>query len=116
MICDRVAILHRGQMVREGTVGELTKQEGRFVIGLAPDQAFPTEEIGRLGYTFNKVGERYEVAIGADPSAIDQVIACLSEKGLKLRHLVEKRRTLEDLFVSLVEPATGDAPSREVRR
>ena len=118
MICDRVAILHRGEMVREGTVGELTKQEGRFVIGLAPDQAFPSEELARLGYVSQKVGDRYEVAVGVDKSAIDKVIGLITEKGLKLRHLLEKKQSLEDVFVDMVdsaEPGTDGRPARTAR-
>ena len=115
MICDRVAILHRGEMVREGTVAELTKQEGRFVIGLAPNQAFPMEEVGRLGYTSQKVGERFEVTIGNDTSAIDKILSLIHDKGLLLRYLVEKKQTLEDVFVDMVDSAEPGTDGRAPR-
>lgn len=118
MICDRVAIVHRGEMVREGTVAELTKHEGRFVIGVAPDQTFPTEEITRLGFTCIPVGDRFEVTLGADTTAIDQIISLITSKGLKLRHLVEKKQTLEDVFVNMIdsaEPGTDGRPARSAR-
>jgi ABC-2 type transport system ATP-binding protein len=118
MICDRVAILHRGEMVREGTVGDLTKQDGRFVIGLAAGEAFPLSEVEKLGFATHKVGDRVEVTVGTDHAAIDRVLALLSEKGLKLRHLVEKKHTLEDVFVDMVdsaEPGTDGRPNRSAR-
>lgn len=118
MICDRVAILHRGEMVREGTVGELTKQEGRFVVGLAPGEAFPLNEVEKLGFAAHKAGDRFEVTVGNDASAIDKVLSLLSEKGLKLRHLIEKKQTLEDVFVDMVdsaEPGTDGRPVRSAR-
>lgn len=118
MICDRVAILHRGEMVREGTVGDLTKQDGRFVIGLATGEAFPFNEVEKLGFAAHKAGDRFEVTVGNDHTAIDKVLALLSDKGLKLRHLVEKKQTLEDVFVDMVdsaEPGTDGRPVRTVR-
>src|SRR5713226_3469931 len=36
LICDRVGILQKGEMIRAGTIAELTQQQGLFVIGLAP--------------------------------------------------------------------------------
>jgi ABC-2 type transport system ATP-binding protein len=40
-----------------------------------------------------------------DGQSIDPVVDLLHARGLKLRHLVEKRQTLEDLFVATVEAA-----------
>ena len=104
LVCDRVAILQRGRLVREGTVEELTSQKGLFVIGLAPGQAFPAEEVGRLGYRSAASGELWEVSL-ADGQSIDPVVDLLRGRGLSLRHLVEKRQTLEDLFLATVEDA-----------
>lgn len=38
LICDRVAILQAGELIRLGTMAELTQQRGLFVIGLATGQ------------------------------------------------------------------------------
>lgn len=119
MISDRVAILHKGELVRQGTVADLTRQEGRYVVGLAPGQAFPTEEVARLGFRTERHGEHTEVLMGEHLDGIDQVLSLLSDKGLKLRHLVEKKQTLEDVFVGVVdggEPGTDDRrPVRAAR-
>lgn len=118
MISDRVAILHQGELVRFGTVADLTRQEGRFVVGLAAGSEFPSEEVARLGFKSEPHGTHWEVIVGDHPEGIDSVLALLSEKGLKLRHLVEKKQTLEDVFVSMVEsaePGTDRRPARVVR-
>lgn len=113
MISDRVAILHRGELVRQGTVADLTRQEGRYVIGLAPGQTFPTEEVARLGFKVEPHGDLYDVLVGEHLDAIDRVLALLGDKGLKLRHLVQKKQTLEDVFVGVVE---GGEPGTDDRR
>jgi ABC-2 type transport system ATP-binding protein len=104
LVCDRVAILQRGLMIRQGDISTLTERKGLFVVGLAPGQAFPREELKNRGYDVAAAGEYWEVAL-RDGQSIDAVVDLLYSQGLKLRHLVEKRQTLEDLFVATVEGA-----------
>jgi ABC-2 type transport system ATP-binding protein len=115
-VCSRVAILQQGSLARQGTVAELTRQSNQFVIGLAPGQAFPTEEAGKLGYPVVASGDRFEVEL-IEGKSIDPILSLLHEKGLNLRHLVEKKQSLEDVFVSMVdaaEPGT-DRRARKTR-
>ena len=100
-----MAILQRGELARHGTVADLTRQEGRYVVGLAAGQAFPTDDVARLGYRAEPHEGRWEVVTGTDPDAIDKVLFLLAEKGLKVRHLVEKKQSLEDVFMTTVEGA-----------
>jgi ABC-2 type transport system ATP-binding protein len=102
LICDRVIILQKGQIVREGSVAALTRLTGVYVIGLAPGQEFPSEEVARHGYGVTPRGNLWEVEL-ADGQEIDPVVDLLRGRGLSLRHLVEKRQTLEDLFFETVE-------------
>ncbi len=104
LICDRVGILDRGEMIREGNIAELTEQHGLFRIGLAPGQVFPKDEVARLGFSATPSGEFWEVGL-KDGQSIDPVLDLLRERGMNLRHLIEKRQTLEDLFVETVEAA-----------
>ncbi|HJT78260.1 MAG TPA: ABC transporter ATP-binding protein, partial [Gemmataceae bacterium] len=104
LVCDRVAILQRGEMIRQGDIATLTRQRGLFVLGLAPGQEFPQDEVKQQGYAVSQSGELWEVGL-ADGQSIDPVIGLLHARGLNLRHLVEKRQTLEDLFVATVDAA-----------
>ena len=115
MISDRVAIVHQGAVVRQGTVAELTQTEGRFAVGLAPGEAFPTELVERLGYRTRPAGDSIEVLTGADLAGIDKVVALLAERGLRVRHLVEKRQSLEDVFLTMVESKETDGTRRRAR-
>lgn len=117
LICDRVAILQRGEVIREGTVAELTLQHNQFVIGLAPGQTFPREEVQKHGYSVGHNGELWEVGL-RDGQSIDPVVDFLRSRGLSIRHMVEKRQSLEDLFVQTVEAAEPgvDRPVSRIRR
>jgi ABC-2 type transport system ATP-binding protein len=155
LITDRVAILDKGELIRLGTTKELTQQQGLYVIGLAPGQTFPRDEVVRLGCEVTRDGEFWELtfkegseaiadplrasaAVGqgseavVDPNragaalrpggagrGIDAVIDLLRARGLSVRHLTEKRQTLEDLFIQTVEaaePGVDERPRRRKRR
>ncbi len=115
-ICDRVAILRKGEMIREGSVESLTRQRGLFVVGLAAGQAFPVEQAAAQGYEVRQNGDLWEVGL-VDGQSIDPVIDLVRGLGLNLRHLTEKRQTLEDLFMAavgeppVVLPVSGAAPN-----
>ena len=117
LVCDRVAILQRGEVIREGTVAELTLQHNQILIGLAPGQSFPREDVQKHGYSVGYNGEFWEIGL-RDGQGIDPVVDLLRGCGLSIRHLVEKRQTLEDLFVETVEAAEPgvDRPAPRLRR
>src|SRR5262249_35114720 len=102
LICDRVGILQKGHMIREGDVATLTRQKGRYLVGLAPGQVLPAAELQQNGYEVAPYGDRWEVQL-AEEQSIDPVVDFLRDRGLSLRHLVEKRQSLEDMFVQAVE-------------
>src|SRR5262249_50913496 len=101
LICNRVAIMQRGEIIREGTVEALTRMTGLYILGLAPGEAFPREEVAKLGYEVTPHGELWEIGL-ADGQTIDPVVKLLHTHRVNLRHLVEKRQTLEDQFVEVV--------------
>ena len=114
MMCDRVAIMQKGELIREGTVQELTSQRGVFILGVA-EKDFPEAELRQMGYAVRPLNERWEVTL-SDGQSIDPVLDLVRDRGLKLRHLVEKRQTLEDLFVSMVEAAEPGVDARRKKR
>ena len=114
LICDRVAILQRGRLVREGTIAELTAQKGRYEMAVAPGQAFPADALAKLGYAVAAVPEKpdlYEVTL-TDDRPIDAAVRLVAERGLSLRHLVERKQTLEDAFLATVEGAEPGVDAR----
>lgn len=116
LVCDRVAILQKGERVREGTIAELTRSQGVFEVGLAPGQEFPEAEVKAAGFATRPLGgdrSLWEVGLTAGQD-IDPVVRLLHDKGLKLRHLVEKKASLEEVFVALVA-AAGPASDSDGR-
>jgi ABC-2 type transport system ATP-binding protein len=109
LICDRVAILRRGELVREGTIADLTERKGLYELRLAPGQTFPADEIRKLGFTVDQVGDVWQVAL-PDDRTIDPVVQLIAAAGLGLRHLVEKKSSLEDVFMAVATAADAPRP------
>ncbi len=117
LVCDRVAILQKGIVVQIGAVATLTEQHGRFSLGLAPGEELPRLELVELGYQIMREGDRWEVLV-TEGQTIDAAITLVQSRGLHLRHLVEKRQTLEDLFIETVEeaePGVDQVPDSRAR-
>ncbi len=116
LICDRVVIMQRGEIIRQGDMATLTQSRGFYLIGLAPRQDFPQDDVRKLGYNVARDGDFWEVAL-KEGQTIDPVIDLLRGRGLNLRHLTEKRQSLEDLFIQTVEAAEPgvDQPVRRRR-
>jgi len=114
LMCDRVAIMHKGEIVRTGTVEELTKRAERFVISLAPGTVFPVAEVKALGFIVESDGDETTVELRAGQS-IDTVLDLLSSRQLRLRSVSESKETLEDIFMDLVETAERGGTKRGVR-
>ena len=118
LICDRVAILQQGKLVREGTIDELTKTKGTFVLGLLSGQTFPVDAVSQLGFPVRPMPDQpghFEVVL-ADGKTIEPVMKLLSDRGLTVTHIVEKKQSLEDVFMTTVEGAEPGVDRKQRRR
>lgn len=102
LICDRVAILNKGRLVRIGTVKELTMQENAFRIGVqgaVPDALRTQWEATRIS-----VREEAEelVCILPDVSALNTMIDQLRGAEVSITHINEQRQSLEDMFIDVI--------------
>lgn len=110
LVSDRVGILNKGLMIREGTVDALTRQHGFFLIGLAEGQTLPEAELLQRGFQVIQRGRFWEIEL-ENGKKIDEVVDLLRSRQLSIRHLVEKRQTLEELFMKTVEDDAARFPT-----
>ncbi len=110
MICDRVAILVQGRVVRQGTIADLTAESRRYEIcieGGAPPWASgdPSLKVAADG------ADRTTLArTGAEPLPVQAIIDRLRREGRTIISVKPVRETLEDLFMrAVLDPATGRA-------
>ena len=102
MVCDRVAILNRGELVRMGTVRDLTSSHASYRIEV--DDA----DSGRL----MAIATRCNVRVSDDGRVFPESLADLNalldrirSEGILLRAVTPARQTLEELFFDTIAAA-----------
>lgn len=98
--CDRVAILHNGRIVREGSVETLTRPTLRFRLSLDEAPGSPLPEVEGVGVEANN--GHLEVS-ATDFDALNRLIDRLRGQGRRIAELTPLRSDLEDVFVETVE-------------
>jgi ABC-2 type transport system ATP-binding protein len=100
LMCDRVTILREGRRVFEGAVGGLHEDDLLFETDLEPwEKAVPL--IHAMGGEIPMPG-RIRLPHGADPAAL---VESLVLHGVRLRALAPVRRSLEDLYMEILNGA-----------
>jgi ABC-2 type transport system ATP-binding protein len=99
MVCDRVAILNRGELVRIGTVRELTDAHSSYRIEVAEGQQERLRSILRA----SQIDTNGESLIR--PASLEQLNALLDRvrsEGLLISAITPARQTLEELFFETI--------------
>lgn len=101
-LCRNVAIIDRGQIIQNTSVKELLRQLNKEVFILDSRetlQVFPAID----GYPGQLLDDHcFEVEVEKHQS-LNELFACLSERGIHVISMRNKANRLEELFVSLVE-------------
>ena len=102
-LADRAAIIVDGEIVAEGTPGELSQRDGSVTIGFRIDSgsgALPedlgAEQAGNSG--------RYTITTSTPTRSLHQLTGWAVEQGIELQELSVSRPSLEDLFIELANP------------
>ncbi len=98
-VCDRVAIINEGQIVREGTVADLLAGKAQLRIEAAPLERVVTA----LGEKWKAVPNGESVTIDASRNDVPHIVRKLVEHGLDIYQIADQRQTLEEYFLSVTQ-------------
>ncbi|MEA3046995.1 MAG: hypothetical protein QOJ53_1327 [Sphingomonadales bacterium] len=105
-VCDRVAIIHKGEVVRESTVADLLSQETSGLrVEAIPLEAAEAALGGR--WAVERSGDALLVA--ASRAETPEVVKQLVGAGVDLFGLAPVQSTLEDVFLAITAEEPGDA-------
>ena len=100
MICDSVAIMDQGEIVRQGTIADLTEKTRHYEIRVRGDMG------GDLIEKLKNQGVEYEGEIltmyQQDAEEVQPVIDTLRGAGVTIASMSEARQSLEELFMETV--------------
>ncbi len=107
-LCDSVAILSRGRVVRQGTMEELTAESMRYemcIEGNVMHDAVLTELVQQLGGTLRvEDGETMVHIPTRRPHLIQPVVDAVRQRGYLIISVAPARQSLEELFLEAMRP------------
>jgi ABC-2 type transport system ATP-binding protein len=103
-MCDRVVILDRGRVVREGTITELTPRTGRVAFEVDPLPADLERMLTGLGANLVRIPGGFELDVTREEQ--DATLDRLRGAGVHVASVVPRKLSLEEAFLDLV----GDRP------
>jgi ABC-2 type transport system ATP-binding protein len=100
-MCDRVVIMSRGRVLREGTVQELTPATGRVTFEIEPVPDDLEALVGELGRDLVAGAHGFELSL--DQASQDAVVDRLRARSVSIHGITPRRLSLEEAFLDLVE-------------
>jgi ABC-2 type transport system ATP-binding protein len=96
LICDRVAIIHKGRLLRTGSVRELisSKRTMELRVGDVPRAMSIVLEQG-----LEATADSDRIFVSIDEADAPPVIAALTRSGIDVFHARLRMQSLEDLFI-----------------
>jgi len=102
--CDEVLLLHRGRMLAQGAIADLTRGQGTWTL---VETDGPSEPLARglrgAGYAVEVDGAGLRVALLEDGA--DRVFALAEAAGAAVTRVAALRSTLEDVFLGALDEA-----------
>jgi len=102
LVCDRVAIIDKGRVVRIGALSNLLSSQTELEIRVGAITSSVLEELGRLGTGVNLSDSVITMSLN-DQETIPLVVDTIVRGGGKIYSLTPRHVSLEDLFVNVVE-------------
>jgi len=112
-LCDYIIIIDKGVILKEGTLQQLLEEEtSEKVVEFTSDSGLDLASINYPGPTFRiKPGESAEkgiVTLKDFETDLPAFMAFMKTQNISLKHMECRRRTLDDLFVSLTGRKIND--------
>jgi ABC-2 type transport system ATP-binding protein len=117
-VCSQIAILNDGELVRQGTIQELTAVDRVYDLTATPISDDVLDDVGDILQPAETPADapdlaRYRV-LADERTRLNDVIDHLRSAGVEIEAVTPVRRTLEDYFIDVVSPtgkATGSPAS-----
>ena len=112
LICDRVAILNKGVLIKEGSIEEMTTSEDNY--------KFITTEMSEE--VVNAILTKYKAVLQSnhefqyrsdDLKGVNDVIDFLRSKKVLIQDVTKEKNTLESMFINLIEQQSEEQHNKK---
>jgi ABC-2 type transport system ATP-binding protein len=109
MITDRVGILNKGKLLREGSVKELTEKKEEYKIRLSETEINSAESIFKNNFMTKNSDGSLSVKVD-NVKSLNLLIDNLRKNGILIQEIELQKSTLEEMFISLINEADSEIP------
>ncbi len=109
-VCDRVIVMHLGQLRFAGTIDELRGADARTEVRVKEGEERLAARLAEAGIKAERLSEGLAVELGEDDAP--RIFALAAEAGVQVRHLAPMRATLEEAFLRTVNDRAEGAQDR----
>lgn len=99
-VCDRVAIIHKGEILREGAVADLLADGERLYVEASPLEKAQTI----LQERWKTASEGDGLVIPAGRDIAPEIVRLLVEHGIDVYQVNVQRQSLEEFFLNVTQP------------
>ncbi len=105
LITDRVGILNKGILLREGDVKEMTQNKEEYKISIEGDsiEKLDNEILKKAG--FAKMNQDYYSFKVENTNELNKILDLLRNNGIVIKEMVQQKSSLEEIFISLIKEA-----------
>jgi ABC-2 type transport system ATP-binding protein len=101
LVCDRVAILNKGVLIKEGLVNEIISETEGFVM-LTSDLNDDLVNYLLLNYKVSLHGKNNFKFNSNDVAELNNLIDYLRKNGILIHNISKEKNTLENMFINLI--------------
>ena len=101
LLCEKVAIIDQGKILKEGSPKALTQElgQGGITVQLNKDAVILEKDLS--GFTYNIEDNRIHFVVKDPDSSLPEIIQKLSQMELHIQNITTNSSSLEDVFLSL---------------
>ena len=101
LLCEKVAIIDQGKVLKEGTPKALTRELGQAGITVQLNQDAVNLEKHLSGFTYTSEENRLHFVVKDPDSSLPEIIQKLSQTDVHIQSITTNSSSLEDVFLSL---------------
>lgn len=102
LICDEVAILHKGVLVTQGSVSELTTSNQRYKIVASIEDSSLINQIETRVSFIECVNDSLHIDVSS-PEQLNEIIDLLRQNSILIKGIEPQKQTLEESFFQVIK-------------
>ena len=108
LLCNNVAIIHKGKILKEGSPQALTKELGKAGITINTSEINTDYKVILANYKYTYENNRFHFSVKDPDKSLPQIIDLLSKNKININSVKSTKSSLEDVFLNLTGKGIND--------